>query len=177
MIKKYINVAIIFVSLISMVSCRNSEPSMESAGEYMAQYLSNNYEKGDTLLYTTLDHQVDTFVVTLSQCLMCVEGTKRLWPSEKIVSVFSDVYLKGNGFSVEVNLVHLPDGKTGCRYSFYQIGQNLDGNEGMKILSIEYESLVQDFYFTNLIGQSCHLRRNEGIIDFTDGNGNRWIKK
>ena len=34
-----------------------------------------------------------------------------------------------------------------------------------------------DYTITNSIGQSCYLRKNEGIVSFSDEKGNTWAKK
>lgn len=168
---------------ISFVSCDNNKPTnvpnFQQAWKLMSAYISDNYKEGDTLLFTMKENQTDTFVVTLSQSLLLTTGRDINETEDEdkeclvtdTTDVESIVLLRGKDFCIELTLGQTQT-TTYLRYGFYQTSRSV-----IKPNIINLAELPNDYIFTNSLGQSCHIHKGEGIIDFSDENGNTWTKQ
>lgn len=168
---------------ISFVSCDNNKPTnvpnFQQAWKLMNAYISDNYKEGDTLLFTTKENQTDTFVVTLSQSLLLTTGRDINETEDEdkeclvtdTINVQSTVILQGNDVHLEVTLLQNKE----TAYAVCKIYK--ETMNSFLPQKVNLAELPNDYIFTNSLGQSCHIRKGEGIIDFSDENGHTWTKQ
>lgn len=184
--KKIVNIFFVSTVLIGLASCeRNgmkSKLNLAEVAKDMNSFVYDNYQKGDSLFFATQDNRIDTFVVSMciSQMIVMSEepggesNTEDGVVVDKIVSVNSGVYLTGTMFNIEVSMWMGEKGSTsGMRFGFYQ-GEG--GYYSITSTDLKWEEDAMDYVITNALGQTCHVHRGEGLVDFSDEKGNVWTK-
>ncbi len=181
---------LLFAALaVCFISCdREPEPPKEKINyleslKVMAAFISNNYTEGDSLVfYNETSNLLDTFSVSYSEDLMVtIPKDTNNTDNEELgyivydtIDVQSHVVLSNEEYVVEVSLSH---SNTGL-YGGLLIYKDNERNTSIKGCEIENISdLANDYTIINSIGQSCYLRKNEGIISFSDEKGNTWTKR
>ena len=155
----------------------------KEAWDVMQSFLTNNHPKGDTIVfYNETSNLLDTFSVSYSEDLMVtIPKDTNYTDNEELgyivydtIDVQSHVVLSNEEYVIEVSLSH---SNTGL-YGGLLIYKDNERNTSIRGCEIENISdLANDYTIINSIGQSCYLRKNEGIISFSDEKGNTWTKK
>jgi len=159
---------------ICLVACNNEEPDFIGAQAIINSYLYDNYELGDTLLFRKENNETDTFVVTHNRSVVHVVRHEN-WHKMQMTydSLWTEaILLISNGeLTLEVGMMQAKD-STVSRIDIYT---DTPRNENIIMNHTISNKMPIDFEITNSIGQSVHLRRGEGIIDFSDGE-HTWMK-
>ena len=149
----------------------------------MQSFLTNNHLKGDTIVfYNETSNLLDTFSVSYSEDLMVIipKDTNNTDNEElgyivyDTIDVQSHVVLSNEEYVIEVSLSHSNMGLYGGLL-IYKDNERNTSIRGCKIENLS--ELANDYTIINSAGQSCYLRKNEGIISFSDEKGNTWTKK
>jgi hypothetical protein len=180
-----------FVTL--MVSFASCEPigvtpinNYKEAWDVMQMYLSKNYTDGDTIIFTTESQMTDTFIISYSDgtCMTQSTDTSNTDNEElgyiirDTIAISCGVHFSNDSYSIEV--VFSQSEITGelASGAFFEIYQDKRHEERLWAdLDLTQLKNKNDYTITNSIGQSCYLRKNEGIISFSDEKGNTWTKK
>ena len=180
---------LITVLAVCFISCDREPQSPKDKINYleslkvMAAFISNNYTEGDSLVfYNETSNLLDTFSVLYSEDLMVTipKDTSNTDNEESgcivydTIDVQSHVVLSNEEYVIEVSLSHSNTGLYGGLL-IYKYNERNTSIRGCKIENLS--ELANDYTITNSIGQSCYLRKNEGIISFSDEKGNTWTKK
>ena len=83
----------------------------------------------------------------------------------------STVILQGNDVHLEVTLLQNKE----TAYAVCKVYKEIMSS--FLPQKVNLAELPNDYIFTNSFGQSCHIHKGEGIIDFSDENGNTWTKQ
>lgn len=177
------------VLAVCFISCdREPEPPKDKINYLeslivMQSFLTNNHPKGDTIVfYNESSNLLDTFSVSYSEDLMVtIPKDTNNTDNEELgyivydtIDVQSHVVLSNEEYVIEVSLSH---SNTGL-YGGLLIYKDNERNTSIRGCEIENLSeLANDYTIINSAGQSCYLRKNEGIISFSDEKGNTWTKK
>ena len=173
--------------VICLISC-NRHPMEEKTNFsesliVMQSFLTNNHLKGDTIVfYNETSNLLDTFSVSYSEDLMVIiakdtnntDNEELGYIIRDTIDVQSHVVLSNEEYVIEVSLSHSNTGLYGGLL-IYKDNERNTSIRGCKIENLS--ELANDYTIINSIGQSCYLRKNEGIISFTDEKGNTWTKK
>ena len=181
---------LITVLAVCFISCdREPEPPKENINYLeslivMQSFLTNNHPKGDTIVfYNETSNLLDTFSVSYSEDLMVtIPKDTNNTDNEELgyivydtINVQSHVVLSNEEYFIEVSL---NQSNTGLLYGGLLIYKDNERNTSIRGCEIENLSeLANDYTIINSAGQSCYLRKNEGIISFSDEKGNTWTKK
>lgn len=181
------------VLAVCLVSCDKPEPqSPEENINYleslkvMAAFISNNYTEGDSLVfYNESLNVLDTFVVLYSQAQAGIQANDTNYTDNEelgyivydTISVESFVLMKTEEYVIDAAFT-IAYGELHAFTRVLKSDEHLDLQEVRTDLDLPFlMSGVSDYTITNSIGQSCYLRKNEGIISFSDEKGNTWTKK
>ena len=170
--------------LLGCYSCKPQEPEkdlnfMQASDEYMKPYLLVDYQKGDTLLFMNEKDEIDTFIVEFCDELWSLtphddgkeeDGEFLYYDTLSIDAIF---WIIGKQYSIQT-----------C----YSYGYNGEW-EGVAIYEdswaairdsiatdADYKSYGIEHTVINKINQTCTLRKNEGVIAFSDEKGHSWTK-
>ena len=180
-----------FVTL--MVSFASCEPigvtpinNYKEAWDVMQMYLSKNYTEGDSLVfYNESLNVLDTFVVLYSGAMLMKQANDTNYTDNEelgyivydTVFVESYVQIKNEEYIVDASF-GIMRGDAISNVSISKGNELLDSNKTRTDLDLTLlMSGINDYTITNPLGQSCYLRKNEGIISFSDEKGNTWTKK
>lgn len=151
----------------------------------MAAFISDNYTEGDSVIfYNESSNLLDTFVVSHSQTLAVIQPTDTNFTNNEELGYFIYDTLSVESFVIMQNKEYVIDAAFAIGekpLAFIGICKSLENFDFQKIRTdLDLPLLmsgVSDYTITNSIGQSCYLRKNEGIISFSDEKGNTWTKK
>ena len=183
---------LITVLVICFISCdREPEPPKEKINyleslKVMAAFISNNYTEGDSLVfYNESLNVLDTFVVLYSQAQAGIQANDTNYTDNEelgyivydTISVESFVLMKTEEYVIDAAFT-IAYGEPHAFTRVLKSDEYLDLQEVRTDLDLPLlMSGTNDYTITNSIGQSCYLRKNEGIISFSDEKGNTWTKK
>ena len=184
---------LLFAALAAcFISCdREPEPPKEKINyleslKVMAAFISNNYTEGDSLVfYNESLNVLDTFVVLYSQAQAGIQANDTNYTDNEelgyivydTISVESFVLMKTEEYVIDAAFT-IAYGEPHAFTRVLKSDEHLDLQEVRTDLDLLLlMSGVSDYTITNSIGQSCYLRKNEGIISFSDEKGNTWTKK
>lgn len=183
---------LLFAALaVCFISCdREPEPPKDKINyleslKVMAAFISNNYTEGDSLVfYNESLNVLDTFVVSYSQAQAGIQPTDTNFTNNEELGYFIYDTLSVESFVIMQNKEYVIDAAFAIGekpLAFIGICKSLENLDFQKIRTdLDLPLLmsgVSDYTITNSIGQSCYLRKNEGIISFSDEKGNTWTKK
>lgn len=184
---------ILFIGLmllmsVSLVSCGdpNNAPkapiNFGKEWKIMKSYTSDNYQEGDSVVFRRENGALDTFVVVSSGATVWVsavdsgddvseeeeESNSIIIPDTITLNAY--VQMKSSEFTIKATLSHTH----GYEYasSMYAIYPTNGGYTALWT-DVDMEKIPTDYVFENSYG-SCHLRRGEGVIDFSDTEGHTW---
>ena len=184
---------LLFAALAAcFISCdREPEPPKEKINyleslKVMAAFISNNYTEGDSLVfYNESLNVLDTFVVSYTGAMLMKQANDTNYTDNEelgyivydTISVESFVLMKTEEYVIDAAFT-ITYGEPHAFTRVLKSDEHLDLQEVRTDLDLLLlMSGVSDYTITNSIGQSCYLRKNEGIISFTDEKGNTWTKK
>ena len=178
--------------IMSFASCdREPEPPKDKINyleslKVMAAFISNNYTEGDSLVfYNESLNVLDTFVVSYSDAMLMKQANDTNYTDNEelgyivydTVFVESYVRIKNEEYIVDASF-GIMRGDAISNVSISKGNELLDSNKTRTDLDLTLlMSEINDYTITNPLGQSCYLRKNEGIISFSDEKGNTWTKK
>jgi len=175
---------------ICLVSC-DREPVKEKVNykgswKVMCEFISNNYTEGDSLVfYNESLNVLDTFVVSYSGAMLMKQANDTNYTDNEelgyivydTISVESFVLMKTEEYVIDAAFT-ITYGEPHAFTRVLKSDEYLDLQEVRTDLDLPLlMSGVSDYTITNSIGQSCYLRKNEGIVSFSDEKGNTWTKK
>jgi hypothetical protein len=151
----------------------------------MAAFISDNYTEGDSVIfYNESSNLLDTFVVSHSQTLAVIQPTDTNFTNNEELGYIVYDTLSVESFVIMQNKEYVIDAAFAIGekpLAFIGICKSLENLDFQKIRTdLDLPLLmsgVSDYTITNSLGQSCYLRKNEGIISFSDEKGNTWTKK
>ena len=184
---------LLFAALAAcFISCdREPEPPKEKINyleslKVMAAFISNNYTEGDSLVfYNESLNVLDTFVVLYSQAQAGIQANDTNYTDNEelgyivydTISVESFVLMKTEEYVIDAAFT-IAYGEPHAFTRVLKSDEHLDLQEVRTNLDLPLlMSGVTEYTITNTAGQSCYLRKNEGIISFSDEKGNTWTKK
>ncbi len=184
----------LFIGLIGLImSFASCEPNgvspknnYKEAWDVMQMYLSKNYTEGDTILFTTESQMIDTFIISYSDGMgMIIPRDTNNTDNEELGYIIRDtiaiscgVHFNNDSYSIEVGFSQSEITGELASGAFFEIYQDKRHEERLWTdLDLTQLKNKNDYTITNSIGQSCYLRKNEGIISFSDEKGNTWTKK
>ncbi len=178
------------VLAVCLISC-DREPVKEKVNykgswKVMCEFITNNYTEGDSLVfYNESLNVLDTFVVSYSGAMLMKQANDTNYTNNEelgyivydTVFVESYVQIKNEEYIVDASF-GIMRGYAISNVSISKGNELLDSNKTRTDLDLPLlMSGVSDYTITNPLGQSCYLRKNEGIISFSDEKGNTWTKK
>lgn len=181
---------LITVLAVCLISC-DREPVKEKVNykgswKVMCEFITNNYTEGDSLVfYNESLNVLDTFVVSYSGAMLMTQANDTNYTDNEelgyivydTVFVESYVQIKNEEYIVDASF-GIMRGDAISNVSISKGNELLDSNKTRTDLDLPLlMSGVSDYTIINSIGQSCYLRKNEGIISFSDEKGNTWTKK
>ena len=178
---------LITVLAVCLISC-DREPVKEKVNykgswKVMCEFITNNYTEGDSLVfYNESLNVLDTFAVSYSGAMLMTQANDTNYTDNEelgyivydTIDVQSHVVLSNEEYVIEVSLSHSNTGLYGGLL-IYKDNERNTSIRGCKIENLS--ELANDYTIINSAGQSCYLRKNEGIISFSDEKGNTWTKK
>lgn len=182
---------LLFAALAAcFISC-DREPVKEKVNykgswKVMCEFISNNYTEGDSLVfYNESLNVLDTFVVSYTGAMLMKQANDTNYTDNEelgyivydTISVESFVLMKTEEYVIDAAFT-IAYGEPHAFTRVLKSDEHLDLQEVRTDLDLPLlMSGVNDYTITNSIGQSCYLRKNEGIISFSDEKGNTWTKK
>jgi hypothetical protein len=152
----------------------------------MAAFISDNYTEGDSVIfYNESSNLLDTFVVSHSQTLAVIQPTDTNFTNNEELGYIVYDTLSVESFVIMQNKEYVIDAAFAIAYGEpHAFTRVLKSDEHLDLQEVRTDldlpllmSGVSDYTITNSLGQSCYLRKNEGIISFSDEKGNTWTKK
>ena len=178
--------------IMSFASCdREPEPPKDKINyleslKVMAAFISDNYTEGDSLVfYNESLNVLDTFVVSYSQAQAGIQANDTNYTDNEelgyivydTISVESFVLMQTKEYVIDVAFA-IGYGKPLAFARIFKTNEYIDLQEVRTDLDLPLlMSGINDYTITNPLGQTCYLRKNEGIISFSDEKGNTWTKK
>ena len=177
--------------VICFISC-NRHPMEEKTNFsesliVMQSFLTNNHPKGDTVVfYNESSNLLDTFSVSYSEDLMVIipkdtnytDNEELGYIIRDTIAISCAVHFNNDSYSIEVGFSQSEITGELASGAFFEIYQDKRHEERLWAdLDLTQLKNKNDYTITNSIGQSCYLRKNEGIISFSDEKGNTWTKK
>lgn len=172
--KKLSIVLFAFLAICGLSSCNQPAiyPSHAVTMEKLAPYLSSNYQPGDTLYFETEAQAIDTFYILWSDVTYTVDFHEV--NSHKIIEDTTwnqtSVLLTNNEISLCAAIDHTA-ARTTLGFKIAPADQK--PKIGVSV-DLDLATLPIDYTCTNSVGQTLHLRKGEGIIDFADEAGHTW---
>ena len=181
---------LLFAALaVCFISC-DREPVKEKVNykgswKVMCEFISNNYTEGDSLVfYNESLNVLDTFVVSYSGAMLMKQANDTNYTDNEELGYIVYDTISVESFVIMQNKEYVIDAAFAIGekpLAFIGICKSLENLDFQKIRTdLDLPLLmsgVSDYTITNSIGQSCYLRKNEGIISFSDEKGNTWTKK
>ena len=178
--------------IMSFASCdREPEPPKDKINyleslRVMAAFISDNYTEGDSVIfYNESSNVLDTFVVSYSGAMLMKQANDTNYTDNEELgyivydTVFVESYarIKNEEYIVDSSF-GIMRGDAISNVSISKGNELLDSNKTRTDLDLTLlMSGINDYTITNPLGQTCYLRKNEGIISFSDEKGNTWTKK
>ena len=171
------------VLAVCLVSCDREavkeKVNYKGSWKVMCEFISNNYTEGDSLVfYNESLNVLDTFVVSHTGAMLIKQGNDTKYTDNyDTISVESFVIMQNKEYVIDAAFT-IAYGEPHAFTRVLKSDEHLDLQEVRTDLDLPLlMSGVSDYTITNPLGQSCYLRKNEGIISFSDEKGNTWTKK
>ena len=188
----FVKITCLIIIGLLFFSCEPPEPQspkeninyLESL-KVMAAFISDNYTEGDSLVfYNESLNVLDTFVVLYSQAQAGIQANDTNYTDNEelgyivydTLSVESFVLMKTEEYVIDAAFT-IAYGEPHAFTRVFKSDEHLDLQEVRTDLDLTQLKNKNDYTITNPLGQSCYLRKNEGIISFSDEKGNTWTKK
>lgn len=162
------------VCAVHLSSC-NQEPDLnfKETQTIINSYLYDNYETGDTLLFVRDSCITDTFIVTHNVFTTYIHRSLK---KHQIATdtLYASCLLRLTNKNLAIEVAILQDNKSARgRVELFKNQLRNDTIESQFISSLH---LPLEFTITNSLGHSAHLRKGEGVVDFSDGE-HTWVLK
>lgn len=152
---------------------------MQASDEYMKPYLLVDYHKGDTLLFMNEKDEIDTFVVEFCDVMWSIiphddgkeeDGEFLYYDTLSVDAIF---LIKGKQYSMQTAYFYAIEEESE-EVVIYE--DSWDNIRNYVFSDADYKSYGIEHTVINELNQTCTLRKNEGVIAFSDEKGHSWTK-